>query len=996
MPAPRGVFVLLVSFMIATASIASAQPPGFAAAVAAWPPSAGLVVAEVVTGGASASDEYVEIANAGSDTADANGLELIYVTASGATTTRKAAFGATLGIVPGGHLLVANAAGIYAPLADATYTGGLAADGGVVALRRADGTVVDAVGWGTAANAYVEGSAAPAPPAKSSIERLPGGSAGNTQDTNDNRTDWFVQSSPIPQSLVSAPAPGRSAAPSTSTTPAGGQSSSSTDPSTSGSPTSGPPATDPPATDPPATGVPTPQPSVSALDTSTPTPAASVPEPSAVWTPSAEVSAPPASATPTSTASTPASTANPTPSPATTPGPGASSTPSAVAPPGPTAAASPSSAPPSVAPSASPTRPIPALESIAAARAQAAGTRVNVAGVVTVGPGLVGAAALFVIRDATGGIFVRLSTSSAELSIGLPVEVAGTLSAPYGQLEIRDLEYLTVGTDTKEPAAAAAGLGEIGEGTEGSLVMIRGTVESVQTDSGRLTITISDATGTVRLLADPPAGLSSSDVVRGDFVLATGIVGQHATATGRLDGYRVWVRRRADVVALAPISTSTPSPISTRSSAASSQPTATPVHHDLASALGTRAAAVDVEATVSATAGLLDIGGPTIVVDDGTAAVAVLLPDGAGIPPVGMRVRVTGKVGRWEGGPTVLATGVSVLGELQAVGPQVVARPLDASLEWHLVRVCGRVEKFTPAGSRWRLDLNVSGNEVAVLGEPAASISVTTTSVGRLVLVVGVVRRSTSNSSAFQLLPRSRLDFVLGPAASASGSAAAGSAASGSAAASAGGSGADWNAVNSEPGAAGAAVPIESLTAFLGRNVTIAGLVTDTTGRTATVEDGSGAVRVGGDPAAEAVALLEPGDGIEVSGLVEQDEDGLIIEADPASIVDLPGGGAAAPASGSAKGSAEAVTSTKLPIGASSPRPTGTPRPTASVAAAASMRRAAPGGAVPDPAVLLAVLTIALATVAASLAIAGRTGRFRRLRCAGRLGRPHLGRRKAG
>src|SRR4051794_41975572 len=36
---------------------------GVSIAAVAWPPSSGLVVAEVVTGGASASDEYVEIAN---------------------------------------------------------------------------------------------------------------------------------------------------------------------------------------------------------------------------------------------------------------------------------------------------------------------------------------------------------------------------------------------------------------------------------------------------------------------------------------------------------------------------------------------------------------------------------------------------------------------------------------------------------------------------------------------------------------------------------------------------------------------------------------------------------------------------------------------------------------------------------------------------------------------------------------------------------------------
>ena len=69
------------------------------------------------------------------------------------------------------------------------------------------GTAIDAVGWGDATNAFVEGTAAPAPPAGSSLERLPGGAAGNGIDTNDNAPDWFVQAAPSPQSLAAPPVP---------------------------------------------------------------------------------------------------------------------------------------------------------------------------------------------------------------------------------------------------------------------------------------------------------------------------------------------------------------------------------------------------------------------------------------------------------------------------------------------------------------------------------------------------------------------------------------------------------------------------------------------------------------------------------------------------------------------------------------------------------------------------------------------------------------------
>ncbi len=131
----------------------------------------GLVVAEVVTGGASASDEYVELANAGTVPVDLAGLEVAYVTSSGATVTRKAAWTASLLVEPGRRVLLANTLGIYAAMADATYSGGLAATGGSIVLRPTGGLPVDAVGWGDALNSFVEGTAAPAPAAGTSIER---------------------------------------------------------------------------------------------------------------------------------------------------------------------------------------------------------------------------------------------------------------------------------------------------------------------------------------------------------------------------------------------------------------------------------------------------------------------------------------------------------------------------------------------------------------------------------------------------------------------------------------------------------------------------------------------------------------------------------------------------------------------------------------------------------------------------------------------------------
>ena len=168
-----------------------------------------LVVSEVVTSGSSASDELIELYNPALVALPLEGLELIYVSSTGGTVSRRTAWAVGApSVQPGGHVLVANEAGIYASIADALYASGLAATGGSVAIRvQGAGTAIDAVGWGSAASTWREGSNVPAPPAGSSIERLPGGSLGSTRDTDDNATDFAERSVPEPQNAASPPTP---------------------------------------------------------------------------------------------------------------------------------------------------------------------------------------------------------------------------------------------------------------------------------------------------------------------------------------------------------------------------------------------------------------------------------------------------------------------------------------------------------------------------------------------------------------------------------------------------------------------------------------------------------------------------------------------------------------------------------------------------------------------------------------------------------------------
>lgn len=255
------VTALIVVAMIAAAD--GSDGPGGTASLAAtvgWPTST-LVVSEVQTGGSSASDEFIEIANQGSAPTDLLGLEIVYATSSGSTVTRKATWASSLVLAPGQRLLLANSSGFYAQLADATYSGGTAATGGAVALRIVGGPVLDAVGWGDATNGFVEGGVAPAPPAGSSIERAPGGAAGNAIDSNDNAADWFVQSVPSPQNLSAAPVPAAVPTPTAS-------------PTATASPTPAPTPSETVSPTPVATPPPSPTPTPTPTPTSTPTPIA--------------------------------------------------------------------------------------------------------------------------------------------------------------------------------------------------------------------------------------------------------------------------------------------------------------------------------------------------------------------------------------------------------------------------------------------------------------------------------------------------------------------------------------------------------------------------------------------------------------------------------------------------------------------------------------------------------------------------------------------------
>ena len=592
------VLSILVSVLgLTVTAVPTRISPSDVAAVG-WPVSDSLLLAEVVTGGASASDEFVEVTNSGPAPADLYGLELVYATSSGSTVTRKATWAAHLLLGPGRHLLLANVAGAYAGLADATWSGGLAATGGAVALRVVSGAVIDAVGWGDATNSFVEGTATAAPPARSSIERRPGGPSGNVTDTNDNLLDWFVQPTPGPQDLASDPIPS---------------------PEPSAVPSPSPDPTVPPSAEPSPTATldvtPTPGP------TTTPAPSAT-PDPSPTPAPTATADPSPPSSPIVDPTITPEPTPDVTPTPEPTPTPTATPTPT---------------------PTPTPTDAQPIA--IAIARGLQDGEIVTLEGVLTTALGATEVGRGAFIQDASAGIGLYLDQPpGAPLARGALVRMTGILGTRYDQrvLRVDVADIRTVGA-AQLPTAVRLATGDATEAYEGIRVDVSGTVAgspSVVTDG--LSLSVDDGSGSVRVIvssAAVPEGLASGATIR-----VVGPLGQRAASSAG-GGYRVFATESGDLAVVA----AEPSPSLAPTQSPSPEPTATPTPEPTATPTPLPTESIGPSPSRTASPAPSATPGPTGSAGPGT----ILVREARALPP-GTRVHVsgivTGEPGRFRDG----------------------------------------------------------------------------------------------------------------------------------------------------------------------------------------------------------------------------------------------------------------------------------------------------------------------------------------------------------
>ena len=171
---------------------------------------AALMFTEILTGAASASDEYVQIEATGEGVTPFSDVELIYRSASGLTTRRLVSLAALPPLAAGGRLLLANAASSAAGQALLTWNDGIASSGGALLLRKisAPSEIIDAVAWGNAAVAAGGEGVPVAAPASGVLIQRRRDFSGTPIDSGDNSSDFVLYLGPTPTPILTpTPAP---------------------------------------------------------------------------------------------------------------------------------------------------------------------------------------------------------------------------------------------------------------------------------------------------------------------------------------------------------------------------------------------------------------------------------------------------------------------------------------------------------------------------------------------------------------------------------------------------------------------------------------------------------------------------------------------------------------------------------------------------------------------------------------------------------------------
>ncbi len=168
--------------------------------------SPNFVISQFQVAGGSFNDEFIELHNISSDAVDLNGYRVVYRSAAGTNDVLFAQWTTSTIVAPGGYYLIASTAYDGTVTPNLTYNPttcmcSMSATGGGIAIRIGavnTGVIVDSVGYGTATNAFAEGTVTTAPPANAGQARANNG----CQDTDNNASDFSTVNPSAPRNAA--------------------------------------------------------------------------------------------------------------------------------------------------------------------------------------------------------------------------------------------------------------------------------------------------------------------------------------------------------------------------------------------------------------------------------------------------------------------------------------------------------------------------------------------------------------------------------------------------------------------------------------------------------------------------------------------------------------------------------------------------------------------------------------------------------------------------
>jgi hypothetical protein len=331
---------------------------------------------------------------------------------------------------------------------------------------------------------------------------------------------------------------------------------------------------------------------------------------------------------------------------------------------------------------------------------------------------------------------------------------------------------------------------------------------------------------------------------------------------------------------------------------------------------------VTVEGVVTIGPTLIDPSGRLLIIQDATAAIEVRLPvvgsagaaglAGHSLVP-GAQLQVSGAVGRSYGAPRLSASSATWLGSASQPLPLPVTAAPGPALEWRLVRATGRFDAVHRLGVRWRAELIIGSARIPVVGLTGSQIAVGRLHEGRRATIVGIVRRAYPSASdqRFAIDPRSVSDLSFGladpvrPGPTRRPAGPAGGASTGTASAPTAAVDGAFGGAPAPSGELG--VDLRDLASRRGQLVRVGGLVTRVDGAVISLDDGTATGRlILTGHAAPYLDLVEVGDALEATGLVESDTGGpYLLVTDPDGVAqagDLDAGTLAAAGASAAAG----------------------------------------------------------------------------------------------